>query len=121
MSDPAPSPVSVPLGLTPRQRTLRIVTLVLLLVIAAMIAFGMTHPFFHLPRPAYMTPTLRKALAVRGLMILVYWTACLLLTCGLFLVAWLDLREVRLKMLMVRRDIWREMAGRPREDDPPAP
>ena len=119
MSDPAPSPIPASFGLTPRQRTLRRVTLMLLLIIAIMIGFGMMHPFFHLHPPHVMTPTVRKALAVRGLLILFYWTICLLLACSLVFVAWLDLREVRLRMLMARRDIWRNMAGRSRQDDPP--
>jgi hypothetical protein len=101
--------------LTPRQRRLRVWTLLILAVIAMMIIFAMVHPFFRLQPPLTVTPTIRKALAVKGLMILGYWTICLALTMSLILLAWLDLREIRRKILMAQRDIWKDILEQSRK------
>ena len=115
MSDSDSPPASIPFALTQHQRRLRTITAVLLLFIVAMIVFGVTSPFFHIARPVIMTPVIRKRLAVRGLAIMAYWTVCILLALSLLLVAWLDLREVRRKLLVARRDIWKDIAERSRE------
>ncbi|HXG23099.1 MAG TPA: hypothetical protein VNJ09_00985 [Chthonomonadales bacterium] len=115
MSDPV-TPARMPLfTLTPRQRRLRVVTLLLLAAIAMMIIFAMTHPFFRFELPPTITPAIRKALAVKGLIILGYWTVCLALTMGLILMAWLDLREIRRKIVMAQRDIWKDIIEQSRK------
>jgi hypothetical protein len=118
----APASARVPFRLTLRQRRLRTATAVILGVIALMIVFGNAHPFFHPHPPAALTPHLRRLFGVRMLLILSYWTVCLLFTVGLVVLAWLDVREIRLHMMMARRDIWRELADRQRsrQRNPPA-
>lgn len=115
MSDPMPPARMALFTLTPRQRRLRVVTLLILVTIAVMIIFAMTHPFFRIQPPPTVTPAIRKALAVKGLMILGYWTVCLALTMGLILVAWLDLREIRRKIVMAQRDIWKDIIEQSRK------
>ena len=103
-------PISFPL--TPRQRRHRMITVFLLSVIGIMLFVGVRHPFFDLRIHAPLTPVVRKALAAKGIMIMGYWTVCFLLAMGLIVVAWLEYREIQRKLLTVRRDIWREIAGR---------
>ena len=106
------TPVAIVARLTPRQRRLRVATILILAVIAVMIVVGVTQPFFH-PHPhGLLTPLRRKALAVQALIIMSYWTVAMLLACALFLLAWLDIREVRLKTALARRDMWRDVAAR---------
>jgi len=101
--------------LSMRQRRLRVLTLVILAFIVLMIVYGMTSPFFHLHPPALLSHHLRRAFALRAMFILGYWTVCILLACSLFFIAWLDIRELRLQTLMARRDMWRDIANRSRE------
>lgn len=115
MPEPVPPARMTLFALTPRQRRLRVVTLLLLAAIAMMIIFAMTHPFFRIEPPPTITPTVRKALAVKGLMILGYWTVCLALTMGLILMAWLDLREIRRKIVMAQHDIWKDIIEQSRK------
>jgi len=111
-SNPSPDP----LALTPRQRRLRVLTILILAAVIAMIFVGMTHPFFRPgPRPAVMTPRLEKAIQVKVLTIGFYWISCTLLTTSLFVLAWLDLREVRRKLLYARRDMWKDILEQHRE------
>lgn len=100
----------VPFNLTPRQRRLRTISAIVICFIAAMLFIGLTSPFFHPHIPAVITPHLRKAFAVRSLIILIYWFVCFILASSLILLAMLDLREVRKKLAMTRRDIWRDIA-----------
>ncbi len=79
-----------------------------------MIAFGALHPFFHIVHPLVLTPRLRRAIAVKGVLILGYWTLCFMLTLSLLLVAWLDVREVRRSVLREQRDMWQEIAEQAR-------
>ena len=44
-----------------------------------------------------------------------YWAACMFLALGMAFLAYLELREVRLQLLMAERDIWRTAADRARE------
>jgi len=99
-----------------RQRRLRVITGALLVAIAAMIAVGMTHPFFRITRPRTMTRAIRRALAVQGMMILGWWTVCFILAFALFLVAWLDIREIRRSLAAARRDFWLESARERRRE-----
>lgn len=102
--------------LTPKQRRLRRITTALLLFIAAQVAVGVLHPFFRPVRPLQLTPTVERALMVKILFIFGYWTVCLLLVMCLVLVAWMDLREVRRKFLVARRDIWKDILQQYRAD-----
>ncbi len=108
-------PAIDPLALTPRQRRLRVLTILILAAVIAMIFVGMTHPFFRPLRPAVMTPQLEKAIKVKILTIGFYWISCTLLTTSLFIFAWLDLREVRRKLLYARRDMWKDILEQHRE------
>ena len=98
--------------LTPRQRRHRMITVILLIVIGVMIAIGVTQPFFDLRIHGPLTPVVRKAVAAKGIMIMGYWTVCFLFAVGLLIVAWLEYREIQRKLLVARRDVWRELAGR---------
>ena len=123
MSDDTQPRGIAPLPLTPRQRRLRYLTVIVLAVIATMFVVGMTHPFFNLTPPPALTDaahplapavlkTTRNAFAVKLLMIGVYWAACILLTLFLPVFAWLYTREIRIQELIARRDIWRGVAAR---------
>lgn len=115
----SPSPSSSPperFELTLRQRRLRMLTTIILLVIFVMILIGATQPFFHFAPPPHMTPKVRKAMAVKAMIVLSYWTVCFILAACLPIIAWLDVREVRLKMAVARRDIWREVADRHQQE-----
>lgn len=132
MSDPAPPAVAIQvLALTPRQRRLRVITALLLILIVGMVGTGILHPFFRslappealekvrqermaeqqarqsgVPPPP-MSPQ-RRAVTVKLIFLYFYWTLCFLLALSLVVVAWLDLREVRRKLLTARRDLWKE-------------
>lgn len=98
--------------LTPYQRRLRVVTLLLALLVVTMIAIGLIHPFFHRAYPDVVTETVRKALVLKLVFIAGYWSFCLLLTLGMAICAWLDLREVRRKLVAARRQMWKELSER---------
>lgn len=100
--------------LTPRQRRLRLWTLVVLASILLMIVFGLNHPFFHPTRPPVMSPMVHKAMQVRILIIGMYWIVCTLLATSLILLAWLDVREIARKVAVARRDYARTLADRAR-------
>ncbi|HSV75240.1 MAG TPA: hypothetical protein VLH79_15905 [Chthonomonadales bacterium] len=85
-------------ALTPRQRRLRIITIAVLAVVTVLVAVGLLHPFFDLQAPAEVTPEVRRALAVRGIVILFYWTVCMLLGLSLAVLAWLDIREIQRRL-----------------------
>ena len=108
--DQSNTPLDLPLTLA--QRRHRQITLVLLVVIMVMIVVGLRHPFFDLRIHATMTPLVRKALAAKGIVIMGYWTVCILLALGMILIAWLEFREIQRKLLMARRDVFRDLAGR---------
>ena len=105
-------PVDQAFQLTPRQRRLRMVTLVVLAFIFVMLAFAWFHPFFHPVRPPILTDRVRRALAAQGLLILGYYSIVFLLAMSLVVIAWLYVRDVRLQLLMAQRDIWKEMIER---------
>ncbi len=107
-------PSAILTQLTPSQRRRRVWTFVLIAFIALMIAVGRIHPFFKLVRPEHMTRAAQKALAVKGIMVMGYWTVCFLLAVGLLLLAWMEFREVQRKALIARRDVWRDLADRTR-------
>lgn len=109
MSD---APEAIAFGLSPRQKRLRTITLIIIGFILVMLAISVFHPFFHPVRPPHMTERVRKALAAQGLMILGYYTVIFALAISLVLMAWLYVREVRLQLLMAQRDIWKEIVDR---------
>jgi hypothetical protein len=115
MSDTAstPSPLT---ELTPRQRRLRRIVVILLIAIFALCANGVLHPFFRLRHRGPLTDTVRKALAVKGVFILSYWSIVFLLAVGLIFVAWLDIREIRAKLAQERANILRRMAEQSRRE-----
>src|SRR5438067_4276557 len=113
------TPLELPL--TQAQRRHRVVTIVLLVIIVVMIVVGLTQPFFDLRIHGPMTPIVRKAVAAKGIMIMGYWTVCFLLALSLLLVAWLEFREIQRNLLLARRDVLREIAGRSgKPGQPPA-
>ena len=107
------SPPPDPLALTPRRRRLRAWTALILIAIIAMIVCGKHSPFFVLPTGP-VAPAIRRAVAVRALLILLYWTACMFLGIVLALLAWLEVREIRSNVSSALRSAWRESAGRRR-------
>ena len=115
MDSPAQPSTDI-LALSPKQRRLRAVTLVILTMVIMMVVAGATHPFFRpAGRPPVMTERIEQAIKVKILMIGFYWITCLLLTTTLFILAWLDLREVRRKLLLARRDMWKNILEQHRE------
>lgn len=131
MSDPAPPTASRVLALTPRQRRLRVITAVLLVLIVGMVGTGILHPFFRsLASPEVLEKVRQERIAARQarqsglppsplsaqsravtvklIFLYFYWTVCFLLALSLIIVAWLDLREVRRKLLAARRTLWKE-------------
>ena len=104
-----------PLALTPRQRRLRVVTVIILAAVILMIAVGLIHPFFRPTRPEVLTDQIRRAIQAKVLIVGLYWISCALLTSSLFILAWLDLREVRRKLLLARRDMWKDILEQHRE------
>ena len=109
-------PSSPALELTPRQKRLRTVTVVILFFILAMLAFSLYHPFFHPAKPHVLTDKVRKALAAQGMMILGYYTVVFALAISLLFIAWLYAREIRLQLLMAQRDIWKDIVERQAEE-----
>ena len=107
--DESSNPPADRFSLSPRQRRLRVITLLILVGVILMIVVGLTHPFFRPVRPAVLTPRIARALKVKILIIGLYWISCSLLTASLFLMAWLDLREVRRKLLRARREMWKDI------------
>ena len=97
------------LTLTPRQRRLRVLTFVILAAVLTMLVIGLTHPFFRPTRPPVMTEQIKRAIQAKVLIVGFYWISCALLTTSLFILAWLDLREVRKKLLFARRDMWKDI------------
>lgn len=108
--------------LTLRQRRLRVVTAVVLLLVVGMVGLGLNHPFFRsagdpevrglarqavFARTANQTPSeeaerARRAIVVRIATIGAYWSLCFALSVVLLVLAWLDVREVRRKLLDAR-------------------
>src|ERR1041385_4694803 len=82
----------VDFALTPRQKRLRAVTLVILFFIFVMLGISWFHPFFHPVRPLVMTEPQRKALAVQGILILGYYAVVFALSLSLLIIAWLYVR-----------------------------
>ncbi|NUQ71054.1 MAG: hypothetical protein HUU17_09565 [Chthonomonadales bacterium] len=127
---------SLDFRLTHRQRRLRTLTAVILLTIGAMVVFGLSHPFFRssgdtqirrlareavLLRHAGGTPDAagdraRRVVAVRLTLIALYWSVCFCLTALLVVLAWLDAREVRRRLLLSRSAMARLIRDRPDED-----
>jgi hypothetical protein len=105
----------VDFALTPRQKRLRAVTLVILFFIFVMLGISWFHPFFHPVRPLVMTEQQRKALAVQGILILGYYAVVFALSLSLLIIAWLYVREIRLQLLVAQRDIWKDMLARRQE------
>jgi hypothetical protein len=108
MSEPSGN---VPFGLTPRQRRLRVVTLILLGFIVVMIAFSQLHPFFHPVAPHIMTTRSRRALAAQYMLILGYYSVIFLLALSMLVLAWLYIRDIRVQLALARRDIWQKLAS----------
>lgn len=105
-------------------------SVVILAAIIALLANGMTHPFFRSvgnamvrdlarqavqARRAGLEPSpeaerARRAVAVRIATIGAYWTLCFGLTGVLLVLAWLDVREIRRKLLAARMAALRTVA-----------
>ena len=115
MSDTAPATSSFS-PLTPRQQRLRRIVVIILFAIAALSAFGLLHPFFRLTHQGPLTKTVRRALAVKGVLILGYWSIVFLLALALIIIAWLDIGEIRKKLAHERADILRRMAEQSRSE-----
>ena len=109
MSD---SPILKAFDTTPRQKRLRTLTTIIIVVIVAMIVFALNHPFFRPKPPAEMTESVRKAIAVQGMFILGYMAIVFALAISLLVIAWLYVREIRLQLLIAKRDIWQQIAER---------
>src|SRR5947209_7510504 len=107
--DESSNPPADRFSLSPRQRRFRIITVLILVGVIIMIVVGLTHPFFRPVHPPILTPRIARALKVKILIIGLYWISCSLLTASLFLMAWLDLREVRRKLLQARREMWKDI------------
>jgi cell division protein FtsL len=101
--------------LTPRQRRLRLYSFVIIGFIVAMIIFAMTHPFFRPSHLPVVTETARRALIVKTLFLMGYWTICFLLLLSLLVIAWLYTREIMRQLMVERARIWRELADRSNE------
>lgn len=104
MSEQPPGPA---FELTPRQKRLRTLTLVILVAIVAMIVFASLHPFFHPVRPPVLTGRVRKALAVQGMFILAYLAVVFAMVLSLVIIAWLYAREIRVQFALAQRDLWK--------------
>ena len=109
-----------------------------MLTIGLMVAAGVTHPFFRsagsaevrsLAREAVIArrsgmparpeaEQARRAAAVRVAFIGAYWSVCFLLSAALLVLAWLDVREVRRRLLETQRALSRDEAGQ-RSAPPP--
>jgi hypothetical protein len=111
VSQSSRTPNPDPLALTPRRRRLRVLTVLVLLAVIAMVLYGTRDPFFALPSGPVVAAA-RHAVAVRALIILLYWTFCMFLGLSLVVLAWLDLREIRRALMAARRSTWRETVGK---------
>ena len=112
------------LPLSPRSRRLRTVGALLMLAILGMIAFGWfyfqpklshaVHANSHIVHDLRYPPILRehaRKVALTQLMFgIYYWAFCFLLVLGLLFVAWLDIVETRVRALLARRDMVRQIA-----------
>lgn len=97
-----------PFELNLRQRRLKVLTFVIIGVIAFLLIVSIFHPFFHPTPPAILTEKIRKALKVQALLIWLYYSTCLMLSFFLVIIAWLYTREVRDQLLAARKTIIRE-------------
>src|SRR3989442_13126003 len=77
--DESSNPPADRFSLSPRQRRLRVITLLILVGVILMIVVGLTHPFFRPVRPAVLTPRIARALKVKILIIGLSWISCSLL------------------------------------------
>ncbi|MBM3494872.1 MAG: hypothetical protein FJX72_11235 [Armatimonadetes bacterium] len=127
MSEPRRERQGFDFRLTLRQRRLRVLTAFVVLLILGMVGFGVRHPFFRsagepevraLARQAVVarrmgqTPSseaerARRAAAVRIAFIGAYWSGCFLLSGALLVLAWLDAREIRRKLVDAQRTLAR--------------
>jgi hypothetical protein len=114
MSKSLHSPTPDPLALTPRRRRLRVLTGVVLLVVIVMVVYGMRDPFFTIPA-GQIAATARRAMVVRAILILVYWTFCMFMGLSLIVIAWLDVRELRRNISAARRRTWLDTVGKRRD------
>ena len=85
-----------------RQQRLRVITYIIIGIIAVMLFVSVVHPFFHPTPPAVMTEKIRRAFKVQVLMIWLYYSTCLLLSFLLIIIAWLYTREVRFQLINER-------------------
>jgi hypothetical protein len=124
--------------LTLRQRRLRVLTGLVIVMIVGMVGFGTRHPFFRsagspgvraLAReaviarregrePAPDAERARRAAAVRVAVIGAYWCGCFALSGVLLILAWLDVREIRRKLVEAQRVLAR---SDPAQDTAPRP
>ncbi len=100
------------LALSVRQKQLRLMTGIILIILLIMVAIGLFHPFFHPIIPKSLPIEARKLMKVRLALIFFYWSVCLMMPVFLIALAYLDVREVRLKLLMAKRDIFIDLAGK---------
>jgi hypothetical protein len=92
-------------------------TTLLLLIIVGMIVFGLYHPFFHMHIPPVMSERVRKAYTIKTVLILGYWSVCIIFTFTLFFMAWLDIREIQRKFILARQNILHDIAsGKEKKD-----
>ncbi|MEP6755279.1 MAG: hypothetical protein ABJA67_07250 [Chthonomonadales bacterium] len=105
-----------------RQRRLRVITYIVIGIIATMLCVSVVHPFFHPTPPAMMTEKIRRAFKVQALIIWLYYSTCLLLAFLLVIIAWLYTREVRFQLINERMKMLQATtmgSGKKPENSPP--
>lgn len=117
--------------LTARQRRLRYSAAIIIVALLLLVGTGLRHPFFRsvgsptvrdLARTAIQyeragrTPPpeaerARRAVTVRLTVIAAYWTLCFSLSAVLVLLAWMDVREIRRKLMDAHSRALRRLAS----------
>ena len=118
--------------ISPRSRRLRTIGIILLAAIVAMFCYGYFQLMPSMERSireekrisvlgSGQAHSLSRAQRVRKLKVatvMAYWGVCSLLLVGVFMVAWLDFREVTRVYVARRRTIWQQTAGAVESDEP---
>jgi hypothetical protein len=133
VAEPKASPSRFDFRPSMRQRRLRVLAAAVLLTIIAMVITGVTNSFFRSPgdpqvqelareaiaarrehrQPSPEAERARQAVTTRLTFIGGYWAVCLGLSCLLVLLAWLDVREIRRRLLAAQLGVLRSITRRP--------
>jgi len=80
-----------------------------------MVVAWFVSPFFRTVHPGPIPEAMRKAIQLKLLVIGCYIATMFLMALSLVLLAWLDIRETRLKGLKAQVEMWKDVSERSRD------